>query len=200
MEDQALSDSFRLMFQVSTGDPSSYWRFTQKLRPYLKQVVRSQLQGKFPRKIDESDVVQAALIRAVQSIDKFEGESKLEWKAWLSVICQNESRNAIRFWLRHRRDVNAEQELIHSGSLIGNNTSIGVQFDKQNRIDKMLHGISKLDKDQQLLVQWRHFDDLSHKEIAVKLGVSVEAARKRWQSTIIKLKKILVEVDGDENC
>ena len=196
-QNQSLSDSYRLRPQVVAGDRSSLWGFTEALRPYLKQVVRSHLDGKLSEKFDESDVVQAALTRAIENIGQFHGDTEEEWKAWLAAICQNESRNAIRHWLRQRRNAAMEQGLSDPVKLAGDDTGASGQLNRQEIVDKVLLGISELTEDQQLLIQWRHFEDLSHDEIAQRLGVSVEAARKRWQSTLVQLKKRLNQLGGD---
>ena len=62
--DQAhsLSESLQLKAQVIAGDKTSIWSFTEALRPYLKQVVRSQLRGKLTEKFDESLVLLSQLL------------------------------------------------------------------------------------------------------------------------------------------
>lgn len=196
---QSLSESFRLSGSVLADDQTSLWGFTEALRPYLKEVVRSQLHGRLPRKFDASDVVQSALAKAVENLAQFEGDSEEEWKAWLAKICQNESKNAIRHWLRQRRNSAREQEMSDPAGLVAEQTSASGHLNRQEVADQVLMGISQLDDEQQLLIQWRHFEDLSHQEIAERLGISVEASKKRWQTTLVKLKTQLRQIEIDRS-
>ena len=187
---QSFSDSRRIAIQLGMGDQSSLWRFTEVLRPYLKQVIRSQLKGKLPEKFDESDVVQSALTQAVRCIDQFHGHSEEEWKAWLAEICRNESKNAIRHWLSRRRDVKIEKALDHPEGLPSPSQTTD-EIERQENTRKIMQGIESLNEDQQRLVRLRHFDNLPHKEVARELGITEEAARRRWFLTLKKLKEIV---------
>ena len=184
----SIDESLRLARQLRVGDESSRWKLTQSLREQLKGLVRSQLRGRYSEKFDESDVVQAALVRAVRNICSFTGNTTVQFRAWLSQICRNETRNAIRHWQQQRRDATCE-ELFLDNATSSNGQDPNERLKRAEQVEALRQAIERLKPTQQALIQLRHFEDLSHHDIALKLGISVDAARQRWISTLRALKR-----------
>jgi len=186
-----ISDSHRIVLERQPGDQSSLWRLTETLRPYFKQVVRNQLNGRLPEKFDESDVVQSALARAVSKVDQFDGQTEVEWKAWLAAICRNETNNAVRHWFQQRRNVVVENGLSDPAELADAEAPANGKVAQIETTAQVLQAIERLPEEQQRLIQLRHFENRSHREIAEMLDISVVATRQRWHATLVKLKNVL---------
>ena len=88
-------------------DPERVERF----RAYLRVLARVQMGPRCRPRLDPSDVVQQAMLRAVQAIDQFRGHSDAELAAWLRRILATTLANAVRDLGRERRDVGREQSL-----------------------------------------------------------------------------------------
>lgn len=180
-----------LLAAARQGDDSSLWRLTQSIRPYLKGVVRKVLQDGVTEKLDESDVVQQVMATAVQKFDQFQGSSLEEWQAWLIVIARNEARNAARFWGQQRRDAHAERRLDTPAAreLREDASSPSNNLIRREHAAEVLAALDRLKDDDANILRWRHFDGLTHGEIALRFGISEAAARQRWKTALDRLRK-----------
>jgi DNA-directed RNA polymerase specialized sigma24 family protein len=98
------SDDSRVLLDLAkSGDDSALWNLAEQLRPYLKAVVRRDVGRALAGKVDDSDIVQQSMVRAVNKFKDFEGASLAQWQAWLVAIVHNEARNTVRYWHQQRR-------------------------------------------------------------------------------------------------
>jgi RNA polymerase sigma-70 factor, ECF subfamily len=80
-------------------------------RAYLRLLARVQLGPRWQGKLDPSDVVQQALLQAVQGLEQFRGRSDPELAGWLRQILARTLTNAIRDLGREKRDPARERSL-----------------------------------------------------------------------------------------
>src|SRR4051812_9040390 len=80
-------------------------------RAYLRVLARVQMGPRCQPKLDPSDVVQQAMLRAVQGIDQFQGRTDAELAGWLWRILATTLANALRDLGRERRDIGRERSL-----------------------------------------------------------------------------------------
>lgn len=190
--EQSLSESHSSVIEIRNGDSTALGRLTDQLRPYLKHVVRQEIagQGGLIRE-DESDLVQQTLVRAVERLQSFRGQTSNEWRGWLAAIARSQVRDAKRYW-------NAEQRT-HSREIDWNVSDLNLSIDDESPssaaqgkelTEKLSMVLSQLSSAQQELIQWRHQDGLSHAEIASKLNISTDAVRQRTKSAMDELRQI----------
>ncbi len=90
---------------------SNGWRL-ERYRPLLRLQVRQlQLDPRLRRRLDESDLVQEALLRAHRGLTDFRGASEAALLKWLEQILANVLTDAVRHEHAHKRDVALEQSL-----------------------------------------------------------------------------------------
>ena len=191
----ASSDESQILFnQARSGDDSSLWQLTESFRPYLKALVRRNVGAQLAGKVDDSDIVQQSMIRAVDKFGDFEGAHVAQWQAWLVAIVKNETRNTVRYWHQQRRDTHLERKPVN-----GSNTNWDPSGDsstpsriamRRERAARLMETIGKLPEEQQKLIHWRHFENLPHHVIAERLGITEAAARQRWKSVLEKLNSL----------
>lgn len=83
----------------------------ERFRPYLRVLARTNLDPRLRGKVDPSDVVQDALVRAVRALAQYRGTSEAELAGWLRQILVRTLANTVRDLTRDRRDAGREQSL-----------------------------------------------------------------------------------------
>jgi RNA polymerase sigma-70 factor (ECF subfamily) len=181
------------------GDVSGLWQAADTLRPYLRAVAAAILGGRLRGKVDASDVVQQALLASVERFEQFRGESPAEWQRWLVAIVRNEARNLLRYWHQDRRHVRAEDPVMGSRADGGapDARSIRIphlaptpshQLAARQEASRLLEVLDRLPPDQREVLRLRHFEGLSHAEIAERLGKPADAVRQTWVRALRGLK------------
>lgn len=193
LDDQAersLSESHIAVSALKSGDPSAIGRWTDCVRPYLKQVVRRELTQACRNLPDEaSDLVQATLVRVLQNLHQFRGSSISEWREWLAAIARHESRGAIRFWLADRRNVNRTTDMASGFEVAGEFSSPSSAMRQSELGTRLSQAMEHLSPEQRQLIGWRQQDGLSHREIASRLSTSEEASRQRCKQAMDALRR-----------
>jgi len=130
------------------------------------------------------EAAQRALCRAVRKLDGFRGESSLF--SWLAGICRNELADLFEISNRDAaRQVSLDSD--PSGQRAAQQHAAELQHEpeEQTASDERTEHIETILR--QLpgrygeVLRWKYLDDLSTEEIAVKLGVSYDAAQSSLQ-------------------
>jgi RNA polymerase sigma-70 factor, ECF subfamily len=94
------------------SEPAGAWTAQlPEFREYLRVLAAAQLDPRWQRKLDASDLVQQTLLEAHRDMDQFRGQTRGELAAWLRQILARNLANAIRDLGRGRRDAGREQSL-----------------------------------------------------------------------------------------
>lgn len=167
-----VEEDLALVVRAKAGEKAAVeilWdAITPKLYGYLVHVLRDS-------HIAE-DILQETWIKAIRKIDQFQPR-KVRFSAWLFAIAKNECR---QHW-RKNKNVNFVDE-----------TEIPEVFvaEESGDEDKMfLEGVLKgLEEDEREILRLRYIADLSFKEIARVLSISVIAARVRVHRALGKAR------------
>jgi RNA polymerase sigma-70 factor (ECF subfamily) len=82
-----------------------------KYEPYLRMLARTQQRRAYQAKVGASDMVQQAMLQAVQGLDGFRGQTEAEFRAWLRKILSHHLCHLDRDMHRDKRDVRREQSM-----------------------------------------------------------------------------------------
>lgn len=201
----AADDSFEdAIAQARNGDVSALWETAEALRPYMRRVAAAILAGRLAGKADASDVVQQGLLASVERLDQFRGSSKEEWQKWLVAIVRNEARNLLRYWHQDKRQVAKEDAVVGSRAvqtdpnaperrLPGLGATPSHRVAAREEASRLLETLDRLPAGQREILRLRHFEGLSHAEIAARLDLSPDAVRQKWVRALRGLRR---QIDG----
>ena len=151
----------------------------ERYRSFLIMLARVSLRdlGPMARKVDASDVVQEALLQAHVALPEFHGTTSVELRAWLRTILANKLTDAVRYWLRGKRDVGLEQTIRESVNksdgrvaVLIHKTDPGQRILIDEKLIRLAETLETLPEDQCAAVELRHLYGYSVSEIASQMG------------------------------
>jgi RNA polymerase sigma-70 factor (ECF subfamily) len=163
----------------------------QSMRPTLKLVAREHVRSVPDCKEDESDIVQRSMVKAIQRIGQFRGETPGQWRAWLVAIVRNQAKDVRRYWAQERRaHQNEEQaeQVLHEVA----DRSVGPPdqaLDDEESRQRLDAAIARLSIQDQQLVRWRVIQFVTYREIAMRLKITEPTARRRCEAALNALRE-----------
>jgi RNA polymerase sigma-70 factor, ECF subfamily len=150
----------------------------ERFRPYLRLIARLHLPAALKGKLDASDVVQDALVRALQHLEQFRGATEAELTGWLRRILATTLANAARDWARGKRDAGREvplEQQIHDSSarleavLAADQTSPSLAAVRQEGLLRLAAAVEALPDDQREAVTLYHLRQVPLDRVAEQM-------------------------------
>ena len=158
--------------------------------------VDRRLQGKF----DTSDVVQQTLMEAWRSASRFRGSTDAERIAWLRKILAHVLAHEVRQYRgTHKRDFDREMSIERSlanssrqlnavlASATASPSQQAAQHEQQVVLADMLN---ELPADYREVIILRNLEELSHGEVAQRMGRTEGAVRMLWVRALQELREL----------
>lgn len=175
--------------------PDPAWgRDLEALRDHLTRVAGRTMGPDLTSKVSASDLVQETFLAARASEAEFRGQSAAEWRGWLRGILRNRVANVRRHYIdAQKRRVEREVALGPSGgqTAAASLTSPSENAMRRERESALRIALEQLPEHYRLVVTWHHEEQLTFEQIAGRLGISDEAARKLWARALLRLKTAL---------
>jgi len=159
---------------------------TIKFRTMLKRIAAQELPKSLRFRLDDSDLVQETLVRAIRSANDFRGTTDVELQQWLREILKNQLIDSIRFHNRQQRDIARDfRDPIPEFADTGQTPSEAI---KQRESDQRLWlMVAELPEDYRTVVLLRQQMDLSFQEIGERMGKTADAVRMMWARALVML-------------
>jgi RNA polymerase sigma-70 factor (ECF subfamily) len=160
---------------MAESGPTSEVFSLPRYREYLHSLVRARLEPRMWAKVDPSEVVQEALLKAHQARDQFRGQTEQQLAAWLRTILNNTLINALRDC--GRRNGNAsislneilESSFGHAGNVPADPGLPPDELAAQNeRLVGLAEALGRLPEDQRTVLEMKHLHGLSVAEICAR--------------------------------
>lgn len=173
----------------------------ERYRAYLLVLARVQLDPRLQGKLDPSDVVQEALLKAHEKQEQFRGGCEEELTAWLRRILANTMIDGLRRFVGEGREVGRERPLetvLEQSSarleamLTADTASSPVQ--RSIHQEQLLHlagALEHLPADQRTAVEMHHLQGQPLEAIATQLGKSKQAIGGLLRRGMSKLRQLL---------
>lgn len=175
--------------RIQRGDRQAFRDFTEK---YYPLVLRS-IMGFVHNEEDAKDLSQEVFIELYQSIDKFRKESQLS--TWIYRIAVNKSLN----YIRNKKRLQIWQNIGNIFSLPPNTASASYEasddvrsIESRERSGVIHQAMDALPKNQKIAFTLSKYDELSNKEIAEIMDVSVSAVESLVHRAKLNLQKKLI--------
>lgn len=177
-------------------------RTIEHYRDYLILLTRTQLGPRLRRKLDESDIVQQAILEAHRCEKQFNGVTEAEKLAWLRTILSHVVAAAGRHFSTQARDIGREQsldaELNMSASriergLIADQTTPSGQVTRAEDVLALAGALSQLGDDQRQVIELHHLGGYSLAAVAEELGKSQSAVAGLLFRGLKRLRELLKE-------
>jgi RNA polymerase sigma-70 factor, ECF subfamily len=197
-----------LLRRAADGDQAALDDLLSPFRNRLKRMVRVRLNPRLQGRVDDSDVVQDALLEASQRLRQYLQGPGMPFFLWLRHITGQKLIDVHRRHLgRQKRDPSMEVSLHRGAWPLASCTSLAEQLlgrfsspsqaaikaEMRQRVQDALNSLEPLDRE---VLAMRHFEQLSNAETASALGIGKSAASSRYLRALKRLKDILENIPG----
>jgi RNA polymerase sigma-70 factor (ECF subfamily) len=173
-----------------------------RYREYLCLLAQLNLDRRLRGRLDPSDVVQLALLRAHARRAQFRGDTEAEWVAWLRRILANTLAEQLRTALRRKGNVLLERSLdaaLEESAcrleqwLAAAGPTPGDQAERNEQLCRLARVLARLPEDQRTAVELHHLKGLSLAEVAAEMGRTKESVAGLLFRGIKALRRDLAE-------
>ncbi len=174
-----------LVLLYSKGDTNALNALLTRIRPFIFNVVYGYI-GDWDR---SEDYTQDILIKVQHNIENKKYIPNGNFYSWLRCV----SRNYVGDDLRHKRRLGIDYFLnVEVCRDLKNYLSDDLEekICTEGQLDFIKNNIHHLPYNQMIIIQYRYFDELSFKDIATKLNISINTALGRCRYGINKLRKL----------
>src|SRR5256885_788648 len=194
--------------QLRRGDRQALATLFDRYRDRLRRMVELRIDARLRARLDASDVLQEAFLDVARDLDAYLADPKLPPLLWLRLHVGRRLTTLHRQHLGTRmRDAGMEISLYHdalpeassaalASMLLGKHTSPTQAALRAERLLRVQEALNTLDPIDREVLALRHFEQLSRSETAEVLGISPEAAAKRYFRALKRLKEVLASMPG----
>lgn len=169
------------------GDESALNKLYRAYVERVRWMVRINMSKELRAKLESMDLVQDALIHALQGLGDFTYKNEGDFVRWLSKIAQNALRDNLDKLHADKRDIRKEVALGGYGPTTGgrrlgapvpiDRTTPSVIMSKKEDLAKLENAIDVLKPEYREVILLTKIEGLSYREIGDKLGKSADAVR-----------------------
>ncbi len=185
-----------LLRRLHAGDETALAALLARDLPWVRAEVGRRMGDELRGRADVDDVVQQALVNVLQYGPRFEVGDAEHYRALLLCIVENTIRKMIRDGRRQKRWAGREEPL-PSGSVVAltaGATQPAAAADRNERRAWLQLALELLDSADREIVLDRQWEGRSFAAIGADLGVSEEAARKRFERAINRLAQLVARL------
>lgn len=195
------SDDASLLARARAGDSASLHVLFDRHRGALEARIRRFLPRAVQRKVSVSDVVQEARILAFARTGQFEPKREGAYRAWLLRIAELKAREALRAHAgTSKRAVGRE---VSSGDAsvaldgVANGPSPSQAAMTAETRNAVLRTLATLPPDYREVLRLARLEGLPIRDVAMRMGRSVEAIKKLYGRALAAFGRAVVEAGGD---
>jgi RNA polymerase sigma-70 factor (ECF subfamily) len=201
-------DLANLLERAAAGDTAAVAELFSRYRKPLKRMVRLRLSRHLQGRLDDSDILQEALLEAAKRLPEYLHDKPLPFFLWLRHLTGEKLIEAHRRHLGAKMRDAAQEVSLHRGAmpaassmslaaqLLGRLTSpslAAIKAETRLRVQEVLNGMDPLDRE---ILALRHFEQLNNAEVATTLGINESTASSRYLRALKRLKDEVQNIPG----
>lgn len=174
------------------GDAQALGRLLDSFRPYIRVIVHAFRDRRLQARLDDSDLIQDALLEAQRSFAAFNGTTIEELTAWLHrIVVRTTGRTLRRFLDAAKRDAGREQPVADlADHLADSGISPSAQAIRNEEAVAMAEKLARLPEDMQQVLLARHLEGLAYADIALRLNRTEHATRMLYVRAMRRLREL----------
>lgn len=163
------------------------------LRPEIKQLIERFLDRRIRRRVDASDVAQAAYVDIQDRLERFLEERPMAVKPWLFFLTKMKTLEINQFHLRSKKRDSRREKEIESGALHrrGSATSPSQLVSRSETRRMVLNALQELPPHYREIIRLRHEDGVTNLEASRILNITENAASKLYGRALAALQKLV---------
>ena len=177
--------------------------FRSYLRVLANVALRSR--GALQKKIDASDLVQSALLQAIEALPQFRGQTDREFAAWLRRILANKLADKAKHFRRQKRDAALEdsfRETLDDSArrleqIPADVTTPSQHVIRNEKARYIAQCLAALSPDQQMVIELHHLEGYTVSEIAQRMNRSKTSVAGLLRRGLQKLREDLKEKEKE---
>ena len=178
-------------------------------RERLRRMVELRMDRRLQGRIDPSDVIQEAFVEASMRYAEYNRDREVPPFIWLRFLTGQKIVQVHRQHLGvQARDVGREISIYRSNTpeatthalaaqLVGKHSSptqAAAKAELKVRLEQALNQMDEIDRE---VLALKHFEQLTTRELSTLLGISQEAAYKRYVRALKRLKAVMQDAESD---
>ena len=170
--------------------------FFERHRPALKELTKFRLAKQLQRRVDGSDVIQDAFVKYCADIRKYLADPRIPPVVWLRRLVRQVIFYANRTHLTTKcRDLRRESSTegwvkINLEDLAASISSVGSVLGKAELCEGVRKLLQKMSPNEREILTLVHFETLTIKQAAQRIGIGFEAAKKRYWRSLQRLRRL----------
>jgi len=171
-------ESTVLLREARLGSREALGELYSRYGTRLAAFIRMRMGPDLRRRVESRDILQATLLKSFQRLGQFEGGDGPTLMGWLVRIAENEIRDQRDYQHRQRRDVSAVESFDAGGIDIAARVRSALTAAVVNEeAERLGAALGAIDPDHREVIVLRKLEELSFKEVAVRMGRSEDACR-----------------------
>jgi RNA polymerase sigma-70 factor (ECF subfamily) len=194
-----------LLEQAAAGDPKACGRLLRRHRPGLVEFVDAHLDPLLRARLDASDVVQEAQLEVSRRLPDFLSRRPMPFRLWLRktayerlLMLRRQHIQAARRSVRREVQLPDRSSLVLAQNLVDPAGAPNRRLGKQEMAQRMQEALGRLAEADREVLLMRHYEELSYEEIGCILDIEAATARKRAGRALVRLHKILAEMNEED--
>jgi RNA polymerase sigma-70 factor (ECF subfamily) len=186
-----------LVTLAKQGDRSAVDQLCRIYGERIRRIIRLRIDRTLRPKLDSVDVVQDALILALDGLKDFTYQNEGDFLRWLSKIAENKLRDILDKFHADKRDIRRELpfkkvETNTEGGPFGvagplQTTTPSVLLSRKEQLDRLERAMDHLKPEYREVIFLSRIEKLSHEEIAARVGKSKGAVAMLLSRALVAL-------------